>query len=109
MVLMEQRIPVSTGKSYSISWQYQLDGATGDSGLRWTVEKGATDAPSGPLPVAASATFGGTDWQKGQFSFTSDHGGIDRLRLEYRRASETVRWQGTLQLRHVVSAGAIPE
>jgi len=109
MVLMEQRIPVSAGKSYSISWQYQLDGATGDSGLRWTVEKGATDALSGPLPVAASATFGGTDWQKGQFSFTSDHGGIDRLRLEYRRASETVRWQGTLQLRHVVSAGAIPE
>ncbi|HEY4085416.1 MAG TPA: carbohydrate binding domain-containing protein [Bryobacteraceae bacterium] len=109
MVLIEQRIPVTAGKSYSISWQYQLDGATGDSGLRWAVEKGAVDPPSGPLPVAASATLGGTAWQTGKFAFTSDHSGIDRLRLEYRRASETIRWKGTLQLRHVISAGAAGE
>jgi hypothetical protein len=106
MALIEQKIPVTAGKSYSISWQYQLDGATGDSGLRWIVEKGAADTPSGPLPAAASATFGGAAWQTGQFAFTSDHSGIDRLRLEYRRAPETIRWNGTLQLRHVISAGA---
>ncbi len=105
MVLMEQRIPVAAGKSYSISWQYQLDGATGDSGLRWIVESGAVDAPSA-AQIAASATFGGTAWQTGQLAFTSDHSGIDRLRLEYRRAEETIRWNGTLQLRHVIGASA---
>lgn len=106
MVLMEQPVPVMAGRSYSISWQYQLDGASGDSGLRWTLENGAIDAAPEQMPVAASATFGGTAWQTGQFAFTSDHSGIDRLRLEYRRAPATIRWKGTLQLRHVNAARA---
>jgi hypothetical protein len=107
MALMEQKIPVTAGKSYSISWQYQLDGAAGDSGLRWTIEKGAIDPPSGQQPIAASATFDGTGSRTGKFAFTADHSGIDRLRLEYRRAPETIRWKGALQLRHVSGAEAI--
>jgi hypothetical protein len=106
MVLMEQKIPVAAGKSYSISWQHQLDGAMGDSGLRWTVERGIIDGASGQQPIAASATLDGTTWQTGRFAFIADHSGIDRLRLEYRRVPATVRWKGTLQLRHVIAANA---
>ena len=104
IVLMEQKIPVTAGKSYSISWQHQLDGAMGDSGLRWTVDREATPADSPLPPIAESATFDGTTWQAGLFAFTADHSGIDRLRLEYRRAPATIRWKGTLQLRHVNAA-----
>jgi hypothetical protein len=106
MALMEQKIPVTAGKSYSISWQYQLDGAPGDSGLRWIIEKGAADPPSGQQPIAVSSTFDGTGSRTGKFAFTADHNGIDRLRLEYRRAPETIRWKGTLQLRQVSAAEA---
>jgi hypothetical protein len=106
MVLMEQRIPVTAGKSYSISWQHQLDGAAGDSGLRWVVKEGVRDATPGEQPIAASDTFAGTGSQTGRFAFTADRSGVDRLRLEYRRAPETIRWRGTLQLRHVTATSA---
>jgi hypothetical protein len=106
-VLMEQKIPVTAGKSYSISWEHQLDGAAGDSGLRWIVKEGASDAAAGEQPIASSATFAGTGPQTGRFAFTADRSGVDRLRLAYRRAPETIRWRGTLQLRHVTAtAGA---
>jgi hypothetical protein len=106
MVLMEQRIPVTAGKTYSISWHYQLDGAAGDSGLRWIVRNGVADATPGQQPIAASATFDGTSSRTGKFVFTADHSGIDRLCLDYRRAPETIRWKGTLQLRQVSAVGA---
>jgi hypothetical protein len=103
VALMEQQIPVTAGKSYSISWKYQLDGAPGDTGLRWVVKKGVLDAAIGEL-VAESPSFEANS-QQGQFAFTADHTGIDRLRLQYQRASETIRWRGTLQLRHISAAG----
>lgn len=105
-ILMEQKIPVTGGKSYSISWDYQLDGAAGDSGLRWIVKKGVTDATPEQEPIAVSTTFDGTNSRTGHLTFTADHSGTDRLSLEYRRAPETIRWKGTLQLRHVSAAEA---
>jgi hypothetical protein len=101
IILMEQKIPVAAGKTYSISWEYQLEGASGDSGLRWLIQKGAAGQAPRQAPVEASTTFGGAGWRTGQLTFTASDSGVDRLQLEYRRAPETIRWKGTLQLRRV--------
>ncbi|HVW11095.1 MAG TPA: hypothetical protein VHC90_21065 [Bryobacteraceae bacterium] len=106
MVLMEQRVPVTAGKTYVISTDCELDGPSADSGLRWFVLKGAADAQQPQEPLASSSSLQGATWHTGQITFTADHDGVDRIRLEYRRAPETVRWSGTLQLRRVSSSAA---
>lgn len=104
MVLMEQRVPVAAGKSYVISWDYQLEGPASDSGLRWLVRKGASEGTVTRDPLATSASFPGGSAHAGQITFTADEDGIDRIQLEYRRVPETVRWNGTLQLQRVSAA-----
>jgi hypothetical protein len=104
LVLLEQRIPVSAGKSYSIGYEYQLDGPAADSGLRWIVKKGVADPPADEEPLAVSTTLEGAAWHTGRLTLTADHSGSDRLRLEYRRAPATVRWNGSFQLRRVTAA-----
>jgi hypothetical protein len=106
MVLMEQRVPVAAGKSYVISWEYQLDGPASDSGLRWLVRKGAAEDTAARDPLAASPSLPGASSHAGQITFTADQDGIDRIQLESRRAPETVRWSGTLQLNRVNAAVA---
>lgn len=103
-ILLEQKIPVTAGQSYSIEYEYRLHNAPQDSGLRWIVQKGAANITPPQEPIAASAALQGNDWQTGRFIFTAEEDGIDRLSLEYRRTLGTIRWQGSLQLRRVASA-----
>jgi len=103
-ILLEQILPLAPGSRYTIGYEYQLAGATGDSGLRWTVFGTGSNATEGSEPLATSSVLSGTEWTNGGVTFPSGNHELAILRLEYRRMPGTVRWIGTLRIRRVVSA-----
>ena len=61
VVLLQQRIPLTTGKTYFVEYEYRLDGVAGDSGLRWIVEGNARDGLPGLEAATTSSTLEGRD------------------------------------------------
>ena len=99
IALLEQEIPLTPGKQYSIEYSYRLSEPSDDSGLHWAIFPVDTASAT---ELALSPTFAGEDWQNATMTFRADHEAA-RLVLIYRRALGTVRWKGAVQIRSVKS------
>lgn len=106
--LIEQEIPLSPGKEYTVNYDYRLVGASGDSGLHWMIrgprpDSGARNEAAND-PIAISPVLVAQDWKNGELTFSSGQHDSATLVLEYRRTLGTIRWNGTAQIRRVSSS-----
>ena len=113
--IMEQEIPLSPGKQYSLNYEYRLTDALpaserhdirSGSGLQWEIRGGFPGAGGG-APIAVSPVLSATDWNDGRMTFSAGQRDAAKLILQYRRALGTVRWKGAVQIRRVTS-GIVP-
>ncbi len=103
--LLEQPLPLAPGKQYTVTYDYQLAGGAGLSGLQWVIQGLGGDGPENE-PMAASPVLAGTGWQNGQVTFSAGQRSAAALKLEYRRVPGNLPWKGTLEIRRVSSTPA---
>lgn len=101
--LLEQPLPLTPGKQYTVTYDYRLAGGAGLSGLQWVIQGAGGDGPENE-PIAVSPVLSGTDWQNGHVTFSARQRNSAALKLEYRRVPGTLPWKGTLEIRRVSSS-----
>ena len=99
--LMAQPIPLSAGKQYVLHYEYRLIGNQPDSGVQWVVRGAGPNDAAGKEPLATSAVFSATNWSNERLTFTAGDRDAARLILLYKRAPGTIRWKGSVEIRHV--------
>ena len=102
--IINQQVPLVAGKQYVINCEYRLIGSQPDSGLQLIVAHADALQSAAGDPIATSPVFTATDWTNLKLVFSAGAHDGATLILQYRRAPGTVRWKGTLQIRHVTSA-----
>ncbi|MFN7993809.1 MAG: hypothetical protein U0Q18_09425 [Bryobacteraceae bacterium] len=98
--LLTQFVPVSPRRQYRLAVRYSTDNLSGTTGLAWSAlaPSGGTDLLAGAGRVAATDRRG----QSAEYSFsTPPQTRLVRLVLAYRRASGTVRIEGSLSVSQV--------
>ncbi len=92
--LLEQFVPVVSGRAYRLTFNYGTDALNGATGLYWQIFQGnmSIGPPSTPIiPVPEG---------RGSLAFrTGSEVGLIRIALIYKRESGTTRLEGTLMLR----------
>ena len=108
--IAQQEIPLTPGKRYIVSYDYQLvGGTTPDSGVQWVVAAAGPKQAGEIEPIATSSELSAANWKTGQLAFSAGPRDIANLILQYRRAPGTVRWKGTVEFRKVTSSLAPAE
>lgn len=90
--LLEQRVPLSPGKSYAIDWQAETSNDTPITGLFWQVTEPGPDPHEATAPVRSGET--------GSLVFTAK-GQSAMLHLKYARAPGTKRASGSITIRNL--------
>ncbi len=103
VALLEQEIPLTPGKQYILNYDYRLIGDQPNSGLQWVIRRPGAGQVANDSAIATSSVLSGADWNTGHMRFSSGQADAGKLVLEYRRSLGTVRWKGTVQIRHVTS------
>jgi hypothetical protein len=103
ITLFEQTVPLAQGKTYSVNYEYQVAGDTGDTGLHWLVRGVQAGSTGGDDSPVVSPVFSARDWENGKIIFNAGQRQAARLVLEYQRLPATVKWNGTVRIRRVVS------
>ncbi len=96
-VILFQIIPLSSGKSYRMSYEYSSDAASPSSGLTWVILDAVSHTPLGhseALKITGDTVSGQTD-------FTAGTTGAAELALSYNREPGTVRHEEALSLRGI--------
>jgi len=108
VAILEQEIPLTPGRQYILNYEYRLIGERPDSGLQWVIRRAGTGDTGSDSQVVVSSVLSGADWNTGHLAFSAGQLDAARLILQYRRSPGTVRWKGTVQIRHVTSGLAPP-
>jgi tetratricopeptide (TPR) repeat protein len=103
VVLLEQELPLAPREQYILNYEYRLIGELPDSGLQWVIHRAGPVAAGTDPSIAASPALSGSDWSTGHMRFSSGQLDAGKLVLQYRRSPGTLRWKGTVQIRHVTS------
>jgi hypothetical protein len=95
--LLTQLLPVEPGRSYRLAYEFRTPGVASASGLRWRIyavpdNRELSDAP----PQLAGET-----WTRQELRFAVPDSRLARLVLEYRKAPDAARLEGSLWLRQI--------
>jgi len=90
-ILMEQTIPLISGKTYVISWESGASGTDAVSGLVWDLSQGPSEPSSGAISGEPGSNSGLLAFRASAVSA--------QLRLRYRRPLGLVRARGAVTLR----------
>ena len=108
LILLEEDIPLSPGRKYAVTVDYDLAGDQSDSGLHLLVAGGPAGETNTDDPIATSAVFSTQDQGTERITFQALKREVARLQLEYRRTAGTIRWKGAVRVHRVISALAQP-
>lgn len=92
-----QFVPVTSGASYRLRFEYHTSELPPASGLRWSV----FDARTGVDLAAGSPWLSSLDWKPAELGFTAPATGLVRLTLTCRRLPGATRIEGSLRLRQL--------
>jgi tetratricopeptide (TPR) repeat protein len=96
--LLNQWLPVEPSRAYRLGYDYRTFGTGSGAGLRWRVYT----AVGGAELSGASPQLSSPDWARQETAFaTGPDCRLARLVLEYRKAPEAARLEGSLWLRHI--------
>ncbi len=109
VAILEQEVPLTSGKQYILNYEYRLIGEQPDSGLQWLIRRAGPGAAGSDAAIATSSPLSGSDWNTGHMRFYSGQFDAGRLILQYQRLPGTLRWKGTVQIRRVTSELAPPD
>lgn len=95
--LLTQLVPVKPGRSYRLAYEFRTPGTAPATGLRWRVY----GVPDNRELSEAPPQLTGEDWTRQEIRFAVSQYRLARLVLEYRKAPDAARLEGSLWLRQI--------